>query len=348
MKRKIFLNYVIKEEINMAVKYTNSKLISYTKLSPNYNPRNGREIKKITIHHMAGNLTVEQCGNIFASSSRQASSNYGIGTDGRIAMYVEEKNRSWCSSSSSNDYQAITIEVANCKGAPNWEVSDKAMKSLISLCVDICKRNNIKELNFTGNANGNLTQHNYFAATACPGPYLKSKFSYIAKEVNKKLKASTTTTTTTAKKKSNVEIAKEVLAGKWGNGEERKKKLKAAGYDYDAVQKEVAKLKATNTITPAKKKSNAEIAKEVLQGKWGNGDERKKKLKAAGYNYEAVQKEVEKLLAPATPKKKSNAEIAKEVLAGKWGNGDERKKKLKAAGYDYNAVQKEVNKLLSK
>ena len=334
----------------MAVKYTNSKLISYTKLSPNYNPRNGREIKKITIHHMAGNLTVEQCGNVFASSSRQASSNYGIGTDGRIAMYVEEKNRSWCSSSSSNDYQAITIEVANCKGAPNWEVSDKAMKSLINLCVDICKRNNIKELNFTGNANGNLTQHNYFAATACPGPYLKSKFSYIATEVNKQLKKATTTSTSaTTKKKTNAEIAKEVLAGKWGNGTERKNKLTAAGYNYDAVQKEVAKLKEANTIT--KKKSNAEIAKEVIAGKWGNGTERKTKLKAAGYDYDAVQKEVTKLMnasTTTTTKKKSNAEIAKEILAGKWGNGDDRKKKLKAAGYDYNAVQKEVNKLLSK
>lgn len=333
----------------MAVKYTNSKLINYTKLSPNYNDRQGKQIKKITIHHMAGNLTVEQCGNVFANSSRQASSNYGIDTNGKIAMYVEEKNRSWCSSNANNDYQAITIEVANCGGAPDWKVSDKALAATINLCVDICKRNGIKELNFTGDASGNLTQHNYFSATACPGPYLKSKFSYIAKEVNKKLKSATTTTTTTTKKKTNAEIAKEVLAGKWGNGEERKKKLTAAGYNYDAVQKEVTKLKSANTIAPAKKKSNAEIAKEILAGKWGNGDERKKKLTAAGYNYTAVQEEVNKLLNPkttTTTKKKSNKEIAKEVLAGKWGNGDERKKKLTAAGYDYAAIQKEVNKLL--
>lgn len=231
--------------------YSNSKLISYKKLSPNYNRRLGRKIKKITIHHMAGNLTVEQCGDLFANKKRQASSNYGIGTDGRIALYVEEKNRSWCSSSASNDYQAITIEVANCKGAPNWEVSDKAMKSLIKLCVDICKRNGIKELNFTGDAKGNLTQHNYFAATACPGAYLKSKFKYIAEEVNKELnpKKATTNNSSTSKKKSNTEIAKEVIAGKWGNGDERKKKLKAAGYDYNAVQKEVEKQLAANKIT---------------------------------------------------------------------------------------------------
>lgn len=174
-------------------KYTNSSLVSYKKLSPNYNQRLGRKIKKITIHHMAGNLSVEKCGELFANKSRKASSNYAVGTDGRIAMYVEEKNRSWCSSSASNDYQAITIEVANCGGAPDWKVSDKAIEATIALCVDICKRNGIKKLNFTGNKKGNLTLHKYFTATACPGKYLESKIPYIVKEVNKKLNPTTTT-----------------------------------------------------------------------------------------------------------------------------------------------------------
>ena len=101
------------------MKMSNSPLVQYTKLSPNYNPRNNK-IKKITIHHMAGVLSVETCGNIFANPSRQASSNYAIGSDGRIAMYVEEKNRSWCSSSPANDHQAITIEVSNSTTAPDW------------------------------------------------------------------------------------------------------------------------------------------------------------------------------------------------------------------------------------
>ena len=166
---------------------SNSPLVSYTKISPNSNNPRNKPITKITIHHMAGNLSIESCGNIFAKASRKASSNYGIGSDGRIGMYVEEKNRSWCSSSAANDNQAITIEVANDGGAPNWHVSDKALASLIDLCTDICKRNGIVRLNFTGDASGNLTQHNYFAATACPGPYLKSKFQYIANEVNKRL-----------------------------------------------------------------------------------------------------------------------------------------------------------------
>lgn len=165
---------------------SNSSLVDFTLISPNStNPRN-KKISKITIHHMAGNLTVEQCGNGFANKNRQASSNYAVGTDGRVGMYVEEKNRSWASSSPANDHMAITIEVANDGGA-NWHVSDKALEKTIELCTDICKRNGIKKLNFTGDKNGNLTMHKYFAATNCPGPYLESKFPYIADEVNKRL-----------------------------------------------------------------------------------------------------------------------------------------------------------------
>lgn len=168
---------------------SNSSLISYTKISPNRTSPRKKPIRKITIHHMAGNLTVEQCGAVFAPTSRKASSNYGIGTDGRIGMYVEEKDRAWTSSSPDNDNQAVTIEVANNALGQNWTVSDKAMASLIDLCVDICKRNGIQRLNFTGDKTGNLTMHCYFKSTLCPGPYLKSKFPYIASEVNKRLGA---------------------------------------------------------------------------------------------------------------------------------------------------------------
>lgn len=166
---------------------SNSSLVQYTRISPNSsNPRN-KPISKITIHHMAGNLSLETLGNIVAQPARQMSCNYGVDSGGRVGLFCEEKNRSWCSSSGANDNQAITIEVANDGGAPNWHVSDKALATVVDLCVDICKRNGIAQLHFTGNANGNLTQHNYFAATACPGPYLKSKFPYIADEVNKRL-----------------------------------------------------------------------------------------------------------------------------------------------------------------
>lgn len=186
-------------------KYTNSSLICYTKISPNknttrvhptHNPKG--VIDKITIHHMAGNISVETCGAVF-NGGRQASSNYGIGSDGRIAMYVEEKHRPWTSSSPANDYRAVTIEVANDipSDAGGWHVSDKAMASLVNLCVDICKRNGIKKINYTGDATGNLTMHCWFAPTGCPGPYLKSKFPWIAEQVNKRLSGNTTPSNTT-------------------------------------------------------------------------------------------------------------------------------------------------------
>ena len=164
-----------------------SKYVNYINLSPNCNTPRNNSIRKITIHHMAGNLSVEQCGNIFADRNRKASSNYGIGSDGRVGLYVDEANRSWCSSNGDNDHQAVTIEVANDVIGGNWHVSDVALAKLIDLCVDICERNHIDRLVFTGNANGNLTLHKYFAATACPGPYLESKMPYIAEEVNRRL-----------------------------------------------------------------------------------------------------------------------------------------------------------------
>lgn len=165
---------------------SNSKLVNYTRISPNSSVRTA-VISKITIHHMAGNGSVEACGAIFASSERQASSNYGIGSDGRVGLYVDESRRAWTSSNRENDNMAVTIEVANCGGSPNWPVSDQALAKLIDLCVDICQRNGIGKLNFTGDKNGNLTMHKWFANTQCPGPYLESKFSYIADEVNKRL-----------------------------------------------------------------------------------------------------------------------------------------------------------------
>ncbi|WP_305138420.1 peptidoglycan recognition protein family protein [Dubosiella newyorkensis] len=166
---------------------SNSALVNYRRLSPNCSSRNGSKIDKITIHHMAGNLSVETCGNVFAPASRQASSHYGIGSDGRVGQYVDESMRAWTSSSYDNDRRAVTIEVADDSGAPGWHVSDKALAKLIDLCTDICRRNGIKQLVYTGNASGNLTRHDFFAATNCPGPYLGSKFPYIAAEVNKRL-----------------------------------------------------------------------------------------------------------------------------------------------------------------
>ena len=176
---------------------SNSSLVTYTKISPNKTSPRNHAIDTITIHCMAGNLTVESCGNIFSDKTKKASSNYGIGTDGRIALYVEEKDRSWCSSSATNDNRAITIEVANDGGSESgWHVSDKAIQSLIKLCADICKRNKIGSLKWKADKSligkidqQNMTVHRWFAQKSCPGDYLFSKHTYIAQEVNKLLSA---------------------------------------------------------------------------------------------------------------------------------------------------------------
>lgn len=174
--------------------YTNSSLVSYTRISKNSNPRTGK-ICRISPHCMAGNLSVETCGNVFANGS--ASSNYGIGSDGRVAMYVEEKNRSWCTSSKDNDHKAVTIEVANSSGAAQgWPVTTEAWNSLAYLCADICRRNGKTKLLWFGDKNKTLaynpadnemvlTVHRWFAAKACPGDVLYKRMNELVEAVDK-------------------------------------------------------------------------------------------------------------------------------------------------------------------
>ncbi len=181
--------------------YTNSKLVNYTRISPNRSVNRNHKIDTVSIHCVVGQCSVETLGSIFASTSKEASSNYGIGYDGRIGMYVEEKDRSWCTSSASNDNRAITIEVASDTYHP-YRVNDVAYKSLIKLLVDICKRNGIKKLVWSTNKsermnhlNGcNMTVHRDYANKSCPGDYLYNLHGQIAKEVNAQLGSGTTST----------------------------------------------------------------------------------------------------------------------------------------------------------
>ena len=160
---------------------SNSSLVSYTKLSPNYTRGRSHKIDRITPHYMDGNGTIETLGEIFAPTARRASSNYGIGSDGRVGMYVEEENRAWTSGSSYNDNRAVTIECAN---LADGSLTDACWNSLVRLCVDICGRNSIPALNYTGNDTGNLTMHRWYQDTDCPGPWLANQFERLANEVN--------------------------------------------------------------------------------------------------------------------------------------------------------------------
>jgi hypothetical protein len=141
---------------------------------------------------MAGKLTAETCGNCF-TGTRAASSNYGVDSDGKVGMYVEEKDRAYTSSSPSNDHRAVTIEVADDTNTAPWHSSDKAMAKLVLLCADICRRNSIEKLNYTGDTTGNMTLHKWFKATDCPGSYLEGLMGTIASEVNSLLASGATT-----------------------------------------------------------------------------------------------------------------------------------------------------------
>lgn len=303
------------------LKLSNSKLISYTKISPNRTSPRNHKIDTVTIHCVVGQCSVETLGNIFAPTSRQASCNYGIGADGRIGMYCEEKDRSWCSSNAANDNRAITIEVASDTKHP-YAVNAKAYAALIDLLVDICKRNGIPRLVWStskadrvNHKNGcNMTVHRDYANKSCPGEYLYSRHAQIASEVNKRLGS---TDTRPQPEKVLYRVQTGAFRDKAG-AEALLQQVKAKGFDTYMVkvnglykvqvgafaQKSnaiamVAKLKAagfSTYVVSGGGKSVEEIAREVLQGKWGNGADRKARLEAAGYDYAEVQAKVNMLV----------------------------------------------------
>lgn len=179
---------------------SNSSLVSYTLISPKKNHPRNHAIDTITIHHMAGNLSLQTCGLLF--QQKEGSSNYGVDSAGNVGLYVDEADRAWTSSSPTNDNRAVTIEVANTDlGVKNktWEVSDAALNATIRLVADICQRNGIKALKWDPDKNrrirhddgANMTIHKDFWATTCPGPYLEARMPYIAEQVNAILSGTT-------------------------------------------------------------------------------------------------------------------------------------------------------------
>ena len=178
--------------------YTNSPLVSYTRLSPNNSGTRTHAIDRITIHCVVGQCSVETLGNLFANPKKQASSNYGVGYNGKIGLYVPESKRSWCSSSSANDQRAVTIEVASDTTAP-YAVKDAAYAAMLNLVEDICRRNGKKKLLWFGDKDKSLTYepkademvmtvHRWFTNKSCPGEYLFSRHPAIAADITKRLK----------------------------------------------------------------------------------------------------------------------------------------------------------------
>ncbi|MCX4337403.1 MAG: N-acetylmuramoyl-L-alanine amidase [Bacteroidales bacterium] len=285
--------------------YTNSSMVAYTRLSPNHSGQRTHSIDRITPHCVVGQLSAESICGCFISPSRQASCNYGIGTDGKVSLCVEEKNRSWCSSSNANDQRAVTIECASDKTEP-YAMNSKVYDSLIKLCTDICKRNGKRKLLWLGDRNKTLnytpksdemvlTVHRWFANKSCPGGWLYARLGDLAAKVT----AALGTGASADKAASQLYRVRK----SWADSKSQKGAFSVLanakqcadsnkGYSvFDGNGKKVYPADAPDT-----KKSVDAIAHEVIRGDWGNGYERKQKLNAAGYDYSAVQKKVNELL----------------------------------------------------
>lgn len=307
---------------------SNSPMVSYTRLSPNHSGQRTHSIDRITPHCVVGQCSVETLGEVFAQASRQASSNYGVGADGRIGIYVEEKNRSWCSSSNSNDQRSITIECAS-DTTPPYTFKNIVYNKLIELCVDICKRNGktkllwLEDKDKTLNYNPKpsemlLTVHRWFANKSCPGDWLYSRMGDLADKVTVRLSSAKTENTA----ESTLYTVQTGAFKSKENAEKMLAKVKSAGFDtYMVKDDNLYKIQ----VGAYSKKTNAETMAV--------------KLKASGFDSYVIAKS-------EAVSKKSIDEIAHEVIRGLWGNGQDRIKSLTAAGYDYTTIQKKVNELL--
>ena len=312
--------------------YSNSPLVTYKRITNNKTSPRNHAIDTITIHCIVGQWTAKQGCDYFATTDRKCSANYVVGKDGSIGLSVEEKDSSWCSSSSSNDHRAITIEVASDTAHP-YAVTDEAYNALIKLVADICKRNGIKKLLWKADKSligqvdkQNMTVHRWFANKSCPGEYLYSRHSDIAAKVNALLgdSAGETAQTPTTQTLYRVQVG---AYSKKANADAMLEKIKKAGFDTYMVQVDgLYKVQ----VGAYSKKSNA--------------DAMAAKLKASGFDTYITTKSG--TAVSAGTQKKSVTELAKEVIAGKWGNGSDRKNRLTQAGYDYAAVQAKVNELM--
>lgn len=252
--------------------------------------RSGRKINKIIIHYNAGDLTVEGCYSVW--QNRPASAHYQVESSGRIGQLVWDSDTAWHASNWDANCSSIGIEHANKEGG---YISEACLDAGAHLVAALCKHYGLGRPQWKVN----VFPHNHFAATSCPGrlqdeqrdAYMQKAQQWYDQMMNGAESPTKPSTPSTGNKKSNEEVAREVVAGNWGNGADRKNRLTSAGYNYDAVQAKVNE----KSYGSKPGKSNEAIAKEVIAGNWGNGADRKARLTAAGYNYDAIQSIVNSL-----------------------------------------------------
>lgn len=275
-------------------------------LNKHFTPGRAGTINKIVLHHNAGNLTIRGCYNVW--QDREASAHYQVQSDGRIGQLVWDKDTAWHAGDFNANATSIGIEHADCQTRP-WMISAACLENGAHLVAALCKYYKLGRPTWMKN----VFPHSYFSATECPASiagaqnaaYMKRAQQWYdammkgssAPKPSKPSKPSKPAPKP-AKKKSINTIAQEVIKGAWGNGDDRRRRLEAAGYNYAEVQKAVnAKLGVgSNAPTRRPGPSLDDVARAVIRGDYGNGEERRRRLTAAGYNYNAVQARVNQLL----------------------------------------------------
>lgn len=300
----------------------------------------------VTIHHNGGRLSHEGVLNVW--KSRPASAHFDVDGVGAVAQYVEMNEYAWATGSTNGNQQSISIEMCNSAVGGDWPVDEITWRSAARLTGWLFAKV-IGERPSTSN----VVPHHHWKPTTCAGPYMDrmiTSFISVAQQAYDFFKSGGSPSPPSPGGKSVSELAEEVIAGKWGNNPDRAIRLRAAGYDPAAVQAEVNRKVGGNVggVPAPARKTNVQLAQEVLNGSWGNGDERERRLTEAGYNYAAVQAVVNERLGGGAPAahRPSVTEVARQVIRGEWGNGAVRKQRLEGAGYNYASVQAEVNRLL--
>lgn len=276
-------------------------------LNKHFTPGRAGTINKIVLHHNAGNLTIRGCYNVW--QDREASAHYQVQSDGRIGQLVWDKDTAWHAGDFNANATSIGIEHADCQTRP-WKISDACLENGAHLVAALCKYYKLGRPTWMKN----VFPHSHFSATECPASiagsqnaaYMKRAQQWYdamtkgssAPKPSKPSKPAPKPAKKPAKKKDINTIAQEVIKGAWGNGDDRRRRLEAAGYNYAAVQNAVnAKLGAkSNAPTRRPGPSLDDVARAVIRGDYGNGEERRRRLTAAGYNYNAVQARVNQLL----------------------------------------------------
>jgi CW_7 repeat/N-acetylmuramoyl-L-alanine amidase len=306
---------------------------------------------KVTFHHNGGRLSHQGVLNVW--KTREASAHFDVDAAGNVAQYVEMNEYAWACGNTEGNQRSISIEMCNEATNGKWPVSETTWREAARLAGWI----HAKVFGFRPSRDS-VVPHHHWKSTTCAGPYMDDHydaFVQVAQQAYDFFRSGGPSNPVTPPpapgKKSISEIADEVIQGKWGNGDTRRFRLQQAGYDAAAVQNEVNRKLGGGDHTPPPapaRKSNDEIASEVLAGAWGNGDDRRNRLQQAGYNYDEIQRIVNTRVGNGAPAahRSTLTEIARQVIAGHYGNGAERRRKLEGAGWNYASVQAEVNRLL--